>query len=92
MKETKGPTLKNGKICYIEIPINDLNTSVAFHTSVFGWTTRTRSNGKDAFDDTVNEVSGTWITEREPSTTLGILIYILVENVESTLDLIISNG
>ena len=55
------PTLAHGKICYVEIPATDLNRSVAFYTTVFGWSVRQRGDGSLAFDDGVGEVSGTWI-------------------------------
>ena len=31
------PTLGNGKICYIEIPANDIQRSAEFYEKVFGW-------------------------------------------------------
>ena len=39
------PTLGNGKICYVEIPTADLARSMAFYSSVFGWTVRRRGDG-----------------------------------------------
>lgn len=52
------PTLGNGKICYLEIPASDIDTSVRFYQAVFGWAVRTRDDGSIAFDDGVGEVSG----------------------------------
>lgn len=92
MKKEKRPTLKNGKISFLEIPTRNIEQSVNFYKNVFGWRIRTRSDGKIAFDDTVNEVSGTWVTGRKASTIQGLLIYILVDNVKTTLELIVSNG
>ncbi len=77
------PTFRNGKICYIEIPTDDVARSVTFYTAVFGWKTRTRSNGSVAFDDAVNEVSGTWTTRRQPAPA-GLLVYIMVDSAEGT--------
>ena len=57
----KHPTLRNGKICYLEMPASDIKTSANFYKEVFGWNTRTRGDGAIAFDDTVGEVSGTWV-------------------------------
>jgi len=31
------PTLGNGKICYLEIPTDDVGRSAAFYEAVFGW-------------------------------------------------------
>ena len=47
------PTVKNGKICYLEIPATDVFLSASFYKKVFGWHIRERSDGKLAFDDTI---------------------------------------
>jgi predicted enzyme related to lactoylglutathione lyase len=83
---------KNGKVCYIEIPAIDINTSVSFYKAVFGWQTRKRGDGHIAFDDTIGEVSGTWVTGRKASTEPGLLIYIMVDSAAATCDAIIANG
>ena len=57
MENITRPTLANGKICYIEIPADDINRSSAFYRDVFGWQIRERSDGEIAFDDTGGEVS-----------------------------------
>jgi uncharacterized protein len=92
MDTRKQPTIANGKICYIEIPAVDVFLSASFYKKVFGWQIRERSDGRIAFDDTVNEVSGTWIVGRLPSTETGILVYIMVDSVASSVKLIVSNG
>jgi uncharacterized protein len=86
------PTIGNGKICYLEIPAQDIDRSVKFYEAVFGWRIRKRGDGKLAFDDGVGEVSGTWVTGRAPSGTPGILIYIMVDSVAATLEKIEANG
>jgi predicted enzyme related to lactoylglutathione lyase len=86
------PTLSNGKICYLEIPATDVSKSVAFYETVFGWKIRRRGDGSTAFDDGVGEVSGTWVTGRAPSDKPGILIYIMVDSVEKTIEAIRANG
>ena len=91
MANTK-PTIGNGKVCYLEIPANDIDRSVKFYEAVFGWQIRKRGDGKFAFDDGVGEVSGTWVTGRAPSNIPGILIYIMVDSVSATLDKIEANG
>jgi predicted enzyme related to lactoylglutathione lyase len=90
--ETKHPTLSNGKICYLEIPALDIAASVSFYKEVFGWQTRQRGDGSIAFDDTVGEVSGTWVLSRKASTEPGLLIYIMVDSVAATIDTVIANG
>jgi len=86
------PDYANGKICYVEIPADDINTSVKFYTSVFGWETRTRGDGAVAFDDGVGQVSGTWVTGRKPSSDVGVLIYIMVDDIDAAIEAITANG
>jgi predicted enzyme related to lactoylglutathione lyase len=86
------PTMSDGKICYIEMPATDIARSSAFYESVFAWKIRRRGNGSIAFDDSVGEVSGTWVTGRPPSPQPGLLIYIMVDSVEKTIEKILSHG
>ena len=88
----EGPTIRNGKICYIEMPANDIKRSASFYRNVFGWNIRTRGDGATAFDDTVNEVSGAWVLNRKPMTEVGLLFYIMVDSVEQTIEKIKANG
>ena len=85
MSETKSPTLGNGKICYVEIPAIDIKASADFYTKVFGWNTRRHPDGQLSFDDTVGEVSGRWVMGRKPTTEVGLLIYIMVDNAAAIL-------
>src|SRR4051794_8401787 len=86
------PTLSNGKICYVEIPAVDIARSADFYSRVFGWPIRTRGDGSIAFDDTVGEVSGTWVTGRPPSPTPGLLISIMVDSVAEAIESVIAHG
>lgn len=85
------PTFASGKICYIEIPTTDIALSSDFYQQVFGWKSRKRDDGSIAFDDGVGEVSGTWVLGRPPSTTPGLLIYIMVDSVAATVDAVVAN-
>jgi uncharacterized protein len=86
------PTLTNGKICYVEIPAVDINRSADFYAKVFGWQLRQRGDGHTAFDDTTGQVSGTWVAGRPPSTTPGLIVYIMVDNIEATIAAVIEHG
>lgn len=86
------PTLANGKVCYIEMPAVDIQRSADFYAQVFGWHIRRRGDGHTAFDDTTGEVSGTWVTGRRPSTEPGLLLYIMVDSVAATVDVVIAHG
>jgi predicted enzyme related to lactoylglutathione lyase len=91
-RSTVPPTIANGKICYVEIPAVDIERSVEFYKSVFGWNTRRRGDGATAFDDGAGEVSGTWVTGRPASETPGLMLYIMVDSVAATVDAIIARG
>lgn len=88
----EGPTIRNGKICYIEMPAMDIERSASFYKTVFGWNVRTRGDGATAFDDTVGEVSGTWVLNRKPMKEVGLLFYIMVDSVEQTIEKLLANG
>ena len=85
------PTLANGKICYVEIPATEIERSADFYRRVFGWNIRKRGDGSTSFDDTTGEVSGTWVLGRPPSSTPGLLFYVMVDSVAVTIEAIIAN-
>jgi len=86
------PTIAPGKICYIQIPAVDIARSSSFYESVFGWNIRRRGDGDVAFDDTVGEVSGTWVTGRPPAADPGLVVYVMVDSVADTLEKIREAG
>lgn len=77
------PTAGNGKICYLEVPAQDIARSADFYRQVFGWQIRRRGDGATAFDDGVNEVSGTFVTGRPPMAEAGLLVYVMVDSIEA---------
>lgn len=86
------PSRTNGKICYIEIPAADIERSSQFYQSVFGWNVRTRGDGHLAFDDSLGNVSGTWVQGRTPAGNPGFVIYIMVDDVAAAVDAVTANG
>lgn len=86
------PTHTNGKICYLEIPIADVERSVGFYHKVFGGKSRRRGDGATAFDDAVGGVSGSWVTGRPASSTPGLLVYVMVDSVAATVETIVAHG
>lgn len=86
------PTLRTGKICYIEIPATDIGRSAEFYERAFGWQIRQRGDGATAFDDTVNEVSGTWVLGRSPQAEPGLMVYIMVVNAAEAVEGIVAAG
>ena len=86
------PTVRNGRICYLEIPATDVRRSSEFYRGVFGWNIRWRGDGHLAFDDAVGEVSGSWVTGRPASPQPGLLVYIMVDTVAATVKAVVANG
>lgn len=86
------PTNVNGKICYIEIPASDVEQSSEFYRNFFGWKIRKLYDGHTAFDDTTGEVSGAWETGRKPHADPGMVVYVMVEDIGSTVDAIEAGG
>ena len=86
------PKYGHGKICYVEIPALDVARSAAFYQAAFGWNSRKRGDGSLAFDDGVGEVSGTWVTGRPPMSTVGLLIYIMVDSVADNIGKVVAAG
>lgn len=86
------PTYGNGKICYIEIPADDIQQSAAFFTSVFGWNVRKNNEGRTSFDDGVGQVSGVWVTGRKAVTDPQLVVHIMIDDINATMDLVKSHG
>jgi predicted enzyme related to lactoylglutathione lyase len=86
------PTYRTGKICYIEIPATDVQQSAAFYNRAFGWQIRQRGDGSTAFDDTVNEVSGTWVLGRPIATKPGLMVYIMVGSAAAAVEAVVAAG
>jgi predicted enzyme related to lactoylglutathione lyase len=86
------PTLRTGKIRYIEIPSTDIAQSAAFYQRAFGWQIRRRGDGATAFDDTVSQVSGAWVLGRRPAAEAGIIVYVMVANARKASEAVVAAG
>ncbi|HEY9245016.1 MAG TPA: VOC family protein [Streptosporangiaceae bacterium] len=86
------PRYRTGKVCYIEIPAADVAASAEFYQLAFGWKMRRRGDGAVAFDDTVGEVSGTFVTGRPVVGEPGLLVYVMVARAEAALDAVRAAG
>jgi uncharacterized protein len=84
--------MPDGEVRYLQIPATDVEASASFYETVFGWGTRTNSNGERSFDDGAATVSGTWVLGRPPAREPGMLVWIRVSDVEATLGKIASAG
>jgi hypothetical protein len=90
------PTLRTGKLCYLEIPARDVHQSAAFYEQAFGWTIREGGTDRPSFDDTTGEVSGAWVTSRVPvadaDSDAGILPYIMVADAAGAAQRLVAAG
>src|SRR5437870_3870191 len=84
--------MDNGKICYIEMPATDVQRSADFYSRVFGWKIRTRGDGATSFDDTTGQVSGAFVKGRPPTTQIGYLFYVMVDDAEAAVRSVQENG
>lgn len=91
MVDSGAPRYRTGKLCYIEIPAADVRASAEFYQRAFGWKIRRRGDGAVAFDDTVGEVSGTFVTGR-PAGEPGFVIYVMVARADAALDAVRAAG
>lgn len=83
---------RNGKLCYVEIPADNIAVSAQFYVRTFGWSVRERDDGAVAFDDGTGGIGGIWVTRRQPSPQPGILLYIMVENMEASIEAVLTQG
>jgi predicted enzyme related to lactoylglutathione lyase len=86
------PNWRTGKLCYIEIPAADVARSAEFYRQAFGWQLRRRGDGAMAFDDTVGEVSGTFVPGRPSAAEPGFLIYVMVADAQVAMDAVVKAG
>jgi hypothetical protein len=89
---TTEPAYRSGKICYLELPATDIATSAEFYRASFGWQVRRRGDGSTSFDDSVGQVSGTWVLDRPPADRPGLLVYIMVADVAAAVAAVTSAG
>ncbi|MEJ7642959.1 MAG: VOC family protein [Chryseolinea sp.] len=81
---SKSKSSQNGKVCYLEIPAVDIDTSATFYEAVFGWKIRRSEEGSIAFDDGAGQVSGMWVKNKRPMSEPGIIVSIMVDDAEET--------
>jgi predicted enzyme related to lactoylglutathione lyase len=84
--------LRRPRVCYLEIPAVDVRDSAVFYQKVFGWNIRHGDSARPSFDDATGNVSGAWVTGRDPSRGPGLLPYIWVDNIDATLTRITGHG
>ena len=86
------PEYRHGKVCYIIMPSNDPRQSAQFYEDVFGWNTRSHDDGTLAFDDSVGQVSGMWVTDRTAVENPGMEVHIMVRSAADVERTIVEQG
>lgn len=94
VKEIRSPLelLPRPRLCYLQIPANDVHQSAEFYEKVFGWNIRGSESDHPSFDDATGYVSGAWVTDREIARTPGLLPYIWVDNIDDIAARAAANG
>lgn len=77
----------HGQIGYLQIPALDLNASCAFYRSVLGWDTDPTSAGF-----TAPAVIGQFVTDRAPTSSDGLVLWIAVDRLNTVLDAAVDHG
>jgi hypothetical protein len=87
------PTGRHGKVCYLQIPADDVDTSARFYQEIFGWSLRRHGDGTQAFDDTIGEVSGMFVPGRKPwAGEPGLIVDIMVDDAGQAVAAIEAHG
>lgn len=86
------PTLRTGKLCYLEIPAIDVHQSATFYQRAFGWNIRFGDTDRPSFDDTTGQVSGAWVRNRTPDAEPGILPYVMVADASAATKAVVAAG
>lgn len=84
--------VRPGAITYLHIPAVDARRAAAFYRDVFAWTINDPDSERPSFDDASGLVSGAWIGDRLAVTRPGLLPYIYVEDVQQTVERIVTHG
>ena len=86
-EEARARGIKHGQICYLQIPAVDLVQSADFYELVFGWHIE---RPHPSFESP--GLIGQWVTDRPPADSAGPLLWINVQNIDETLELVSKSG
>jgi uncharacterized protein len=79
--------LAHGQLCYLQIPARDVSQSAAFYETIFAWRIERPYPSFEA-----PGLIGQWIDDRPPAPDAGPLVWINVEHIDDTLELVTANG
>ncbi|MCP4704073.1 MAG: VOC family protein [candidate division Zixibacteria bacterium] len=78
--------------CHIEIPSKDIEKASIFYNAVFGWETQMIPEMEYAMYKTPSGIGGGFNKHLEINAKGGVVLYIEVESIETTLSAIDKNG
>jgi predicted enzyme related to lactoylglutathione lyase len=79
--------MRDGQICYLQIPALDLMKAAEFYEKVFGWRIE---RPYPSFESP--GLIGQWVTDRAPAPNAGPLIWINVSRIDDTLESVRASG
>ena len=80
-------SLKQGQLCYLQIPAADVMASAEFYERVFGWHIE---RPYPSFESP--GLIGQWVNDRPSAPDAGLLAWINVAHIDETLELVRSSG
>ena len=84
---TRGQHPPHGQIGYLELPALDVTESARFYAAVFGWQVDAEHGGFEA-----PGMIGQWTTEQKPSSGSGPVLWICVDRLYPTLEIVLESG
>jgi predicted enzyme related to lactoylglutathione lyase len=80
-----------GGVSYLRVAAPDPKRSAEFYASVFGWTVDT-DRDEPSFSDGSGHVIGHFMADLPVAGEAGVVPYVFVESVDTTLDQVVAHG
>jgi predicted enzyme related to lactoylglutathione lyase len=77
----------HGQLSYLQIPAVEVTASAEFYARIFGWTVEPPDSGF-----TAPGLIGQWITDRPPAGPAGMVVWIRVDDIVASLELVAESG
>jgi predicted enzyme related to lactoylglutathione lyase len=78
---------QHGQVCYLQVPAVEAEKSAEFYEKVFRWHFERPYHSFEA-----PGLIGQWVTDRAPARDAGLLVWINVDRIDGTLELVRANG
>jgi predicted enzyme related to lactoylglutathione lyase len=85
MANPSGPV--HGQLSYLQVPARDVGQSATFYAKIFGWHVEQPHPSFEA-----PGLIGQWVTDRPAAPDAGLLVWIQVDSIDDTLELVRTNG